>query len=380
MKEKVIVHIITGLNNGGAEAVLFRLVTHDSLNKHLVISMMNEGKYGFLLEEDGIQVFYLNMPRGRITWRGIKSLWTILSLNKPDVVQTWMYHADLVGGIIARLVGIKNVVWGIRNSTLLSGSTSRLTLIISKICAVLSYVIPRKIITCAKNAMEVHVEQGYCPSKFHVVPNGYDLNQFKPDSVARKKMRLDWEMSENLRLIGMVARFDPQKDISNLLDALVKLKGKVTNFHCLLIGNGMDLDNESLNQLIFAKEMGDYVSPLGSHNDIPAVMNALDIHILSSKFGEAFPNVLAEAMACGTPCIATDVGDANIIINNTGWIVPPQSPQSLSTAIMEALELNQEREAWGLLQQRCRNHIVENFSIDRMVNAYHSVWTNINCK
>jgi glycosyltransferase involved in cell wall biosynthesis len=374
MKGKVIVHIITGLNNGGAEAVLFRLVTHDRSNRHIVISMLGMGKYGTLLREAGILVRCLNMPKGKISLKGLIYLWKLIRRIEPYAIQTWMYHADLIGGVIARIAGHQNLIWGIRNSTLVPGLTSRTTIFIARLCASLSYILPHKIITCAQSAMDVHVALGYSSSKFVVIPNGYDFQQFRPDSGARKKMRLGWGIDGKIAVLGMVARFDPQKDVDNLFQSLKIAYDSNPNFHCVLIGSGMDKGKNQLIETLTRNQLENKVTLLGPHNNIAAVMNALDVHILSSKFGEAFPNVLAEAMACGTPCISTDVGDAKIILNSTGWIVPPQSPQSLSDAILEALELIKEKERWNLLQQECRNHIVDNFSINRMVNAFHSAW------
>lgn len=373
-KRKVIVHIITALDNGGAEAVLYRLVTNDPSNSHIVISMMGMGKYGPLLRKAGVLVYGLDMPKGRINFKGVWSLWKLLRRSKPDVVQTWMYHADLIGGIAARVAGIKNVCWGIRNSTLVPGLTSKTTILIARLCAMASYIVPHRMVTCAQKAMDVHISLGYCPSKFFLIPNGYDLHQFKPDKHGRKKLRYDWGIDENMTLLGMVARFDPQKDINNLLQALKIVTNSNSNFHCVLIGNGMDGGNKELVEALSQNGLNSKCTLLGPRNDIPAIMSALDIHILSSKFGEAFPNVLAEAMACGTPCISTDVGDAKLIVGATGWIVPAQSPQLLSNAILTALEVNKKKVNWNLQQQECINQIVENFGIDRMVSNYHLIW------
>ena len=105
-----ILHIITGLNDGGAEAVLYRLCKFDSAHKHIVVSLMVEGKYGPLLKELGVKLYCLNMPAGRIRFSGMIKLFKLLRQHKPDVIQTWMYHADLIGGVVGRLAGIKNIV------------------------------------------------------------------------------------------------------------------------------------------------------------------------------------------------------------------------------------------------------------------------------
>ena len=139
-----IVHIITGLSDGGAEAVLYRLCTNDSNAKHTVISLMGMGKYGSLLEQAGIEVYCLNMPAGRVTISGLRRLYSLLKQLKPDAVQTWMYHADLIGGVAARMAGIKNVYWNIRHTTLEKGKSKKSTIYIAKICAFLSRWVPKK--------------------------------------------------------------------------------------------------------------------------------------------------------------------------------------------------------------------------------------------
>jgi Glycosyltransferase len=121
----------------------------------------------------------------------------------------------------------------------------------------------------------------------------------------------------------------------------------------------------------------DNISLLGQRTDIATIMNSLDVHILSSSFGEGFPNVVAEAMACGTPCITTDVGDAAIIVGDTGWVVPPKDSQALANAMLEAMEEKQNNpQAWKARKQACRERIVNNFSIEKMVDSYHQVWFN----
>ena len=121
-----VLHVITGLNDGGAEAVLHRLIKHDPHDEHLVVSLTGEGKYGPVLRQSGVPVTALEMPRGRVTWQGLSGLWRVLRAQRPDVVQTWMYHADLLGGVCARVQGLP-VVWGIRNTTLVPGESRRST-------------------------------------------------------------------------------------------------------------------------------------------------------------------------------------------------------------------------------------------------------------
>jgi glycosyltransferase involved in cell wall biosynthesis len=367
-----ILNIITGLNNGGAEAVLYRLCVHDSNYKHIVISLMNEGKYGRLLKEAGVVVHCLNMPAGRVTLSGLYKLFKLIRKLKPNVVQTWMYHADLIGGVMARLAGIKNVFWNIRNSTLEPEKSKYSTILVNKLCAKLSKRVPKGIVCCAKKSVEVHGSVGYEISKMTVIFNGYDFSKFCviPNSQAQLKK----ELGDVFPLIGMVARFHPPKTHFDLLDAFTIVKKTGVPHKLVLVGKDINTSNIALIQKIELLGLKDEVLLLDQRSDIPAIMNSLDLNILSSS-SEGFPNVLAEAMACSTPCVTTDVGDAAFIVGDTGWVVPPKNPQALAKAILIALNEKQaDPSAWISRKVACSKRIVDNFDIETMVEKYHQVW------
>lgn len=370
---KTVLHIITSLNDGGAEAVLYRLCAYDRGNRHHVISLLDAGKYGPRLEQLGVSVTCLNMPRGRVTFRGLRGLWAELKRQNPDVVQTWMYHADFLGGIVTKLTSRARVYWGIHNTTLDIGKSSRGTIIVAKLCALLSPIVPRTIICCAEKSKEVHTALGYVANKMRVVPNGYDFSIFKQDCAAGNAVREKLGLDLAEPVIGLVARFNPQKDHANLLAALAILKQRGINPTCLLVGVGMEEGNAELVAMIQQLDLGSQVRLLGTRDDIPDIMNALDLHVLSSAFGEAFPNVLAEAMACGTPCVTTDVGDAPVIVGEAGWIVPPSDPAALATAIATALDAVRGAER-AEYRNAARAHVVDKFSIERMVSSYKLHW------
>lgn len=368
-----LVHVITGLNDGGAEGALYRLCQYDPLHRHIVVSLMDEGKYGPLLMAAGVEVHCLRMPQGKVTLSGLRRLWRLLRQLRPDVVQTWLYHADLIGGVIARLTGVRNIVWGIRHSNLTPGTVKRSTIWIAKLSAAMSTWVPTLIVCCSQQAVEAHKRIGYTADKFRLVPNGYDLARLAPDATSGLRLRTSLDLPADIPLLGMVARFDPQKDHVNLLAALGQLKRQSQTFNCLLVGTGMDATNDTLADLLRQQDLTDRVTLLGRRNDINVVMNALDIHVLSS-LGEAFPNVLAEAMACGTPCISTDVGDAAYIVGDTGWVVPPHDPSALAQGIQSALVALANTNTWESRQQAARQRIEENFTIERMVGMYDAVW------
>ena len=183
-----VVHIITGLDDGGAEAVLYRLCLNDKDNDHHVITLMDEGKYGPLLRNAGINVLCLNMPRGRLTPGGLLRLYRLLRGHRRAIVQTWMYHADLVGGLVARLAGNRCVCWGVRHGDL-GPDSRRSTIFIARLSWLFSSFLPRYIVCCAHRAAEVNQRFGYEKEKFVIIPNGYDTEQFQPDASVRDRVR-----------------------------------------------------------------------------------------------------------------------------------------------------------------------------------------------
>lgn len=375
MEADRIVHVITGLAEGGAEAVLYRLCTHDVPTRHVVVSLMDEGKYGPRLRAAGVTVYCLQMPRGRVTGRGLRQLWRIIREECPSVVQTWMYHADLLGGLVARLAGVSRICWGVHNSELAPGKSRRSTIWIARVNALLSRWVPESIVCCARRAQVTHERLGYKPKHWALIPNGYEVEVFRPDSWVRGRLRTQLGIPDDLPLLGTVARFDPQKDHATLLHALGLLARQGIRFHCVLVGRDMEPTNRVLRAGLAREGLEDVVQLLGQRDDIPALMTALDVHVLSSAYGEAFPNVLAEAMACGTPCVATDVGDAAQIIGETGWVVPPSDATALAQGIAAALALRcNEPERWEGLQRAARRRIVEHFEVGRMVQRYRAVW------
>ena len=367
-------HVITGLNDGGAEAVLFRLCIHDRHNRHTVISLMGDGKYGGLLRERGIPVHSVGMEQGVLKAAAPWKLWRLLRAEKPDVLQTWMYHADLLGGVIGRLAGTRAICWGIRHTTLEPGLSKSRTIRIAQTCARLSRWVPKKIICCAQSAADVHAELGYSRDKMVVIRNGYDLDRFRPDLDARQKIRAELGVPCEGMVFGMVGRFNPQKDHANLIGAFETLRREGQDVYCVLVGHGMDWHNEKLTGWINTAGLGERVLLAGTRSDIPAVMNALDVHVLSSSFGEAFPNVLCEAMACGTPCVTTDVGDAVAIVGEAGWVVRAKDSEALGDGMRAAMQCRAEEDRWGRRKRAARERVREHFSLDAMVAQYREVW------
>jgi glycosyltransferase involved in cell wall biosynthesis len=372
-----VVHIITDLLDGGAEAILYRLIvaTKNQVCHHVIV-LMDPAKYGPMIEAAGVRVDALDMPRGRVTPRGIWHLFSLLRASQGDVIQTWMYHGDLIGGAVARLAGHSSIAWGVHHSELDSTTMAFSTRMVVRACAMLSHVVPQRIVSCSQAGARIHRDIGYA-DKFSVVANGYDTEAFRPNDEARARLRAQWRVPSGAPLIGLVGRLHPSKDHRNLLKALARVRITRPDVRCVLVGAGCDPAEPQLREMIDELRLADAVILLGQRNDVPSIMNALDVHVLSST-GEAFPNVVAEAMASGTPCVVTNVGDAALIVGPTGITVPPRDPEALAAAIGEILdERKLDSQRWQARRHAARDRIVENFSLPRMAIDYRRLWANL---
>lgn len=361
-----IIHIITSLDDGGAEAILYRTCKNLKDHQQKVISLKGKGKYGDLIEKEGIDVICIKPFN-------ILHLFYVLFQNKPNVVQTWLYHANLIGGLVAKLVGIKKIFWGIHNSSLIPGISKYSTILLSSLSAKFSSWIPYKIIVVSKKAIKFHLDIGFEKNKMVYIPNGYDLEEFKPNIIHRNFFRREIGIEENEFLIGLVGRYDSIKDHNSFFKALSEIEKLKINISAVLVGKGITKSNKEISQDLIQQNIKSKVCLLGSRNDIPKIMNGIDILVLPS-ISEAFPNVINEAMACGTPCIVTDVGDSSLIVGDTGWIVPPKTPFQLAKAIAEAESEFRIKPKWERRQFLCRERIQKNFSIDKMIKNYIAVW------
>ena len=371
-----ILHIISGLKSGGAEKILFRLCEHDKEFRHVIISLTDFQDDDMVLNQGNVSVHKLNFSDRKLNLYELFKLYKHIKQIKPDVVQTWMNHADFIGGIIARIAGIKNIFWGVHQTILIKGKSKASTIMIVKLNAILSNLIPNKIIYCAEKSREVHELIGFKKSKGVVIQNGYDINIFRQNDSLRKDFRDKLRISQDAFVIGHVASYDPLKDQDTLIKSLGNLLQRKIKFSAVLVGENLDNLNDHLVSSIKDNGLSDNVYLLGTRDDILSVMNAIDLFLLSSV-SEAFPNVLNEAMACGTPCLATDVGDSSFIVDKTGWIVQPKDSKAMADACINALnEKEQNNEYWKKRKEACRERIIKNFSFEKMINKYKDIWVH----
>lgn len=371
-----VAHVIIGLNVGGAELMLSRLIESQYTHKdivHSVISLTDLGVLGKRLVEQGINVYCLGMTsifRGPLVFVKLR---TLLKQLQPDVIHTWMYHADLLGGLAARSIGLRNIVWCIRSTDIRKGG-SKVTLLIRKLCACLSGWVPRVIVCAADASRTVHEAVGYKANKMLVIPNGFDMDKLLVSNSAGIAVRKELGIDPNDILVISVGRFNPVKDHKTFIAAAGKLAAQFNNVKFLLVGRDLDFTNRPLMEMIAVTNKADKFYLLGERNDVASCLKASDIFCLHSVT-EGFPNVLGEAMAAGLPCVTTDVGDAAYLLNNPDWVVPAESPDLLALKLSELLTLaSEERTKLG---QAASNRIRDHFTMDVVSKRYRALYDSV---
>ena len=371
-----VLHVITGLGQGGAEAVLFRLIqTSSSPDMHTVVSMRDEGFYGERLRSLGASVSALEIGSQRGFLSAFFKLRQVVRDVAPDVIQTWMYHADLLGGLVGRIEQVP-VVWGLHNSNFEKKHTKSLTRKVVGLCAVLSRFVPRKIVTCSNVARALHEEIGYCRSKFKLIQNGVSVGEFARDVDAGSDVRRLLGIPENHLVYVNVARFHPQKDHGNLIEAFERAFSDRDDVHLILCGAGVSADNRDFSTLLRDRKSVGRIHCLGSRSDVAKILSGSDYFVLSS-LGEAFPCSIVEAMASELPCIVTDVGDCSEIVGDTGWAVSACSPTQLESALRTTSQITTEKRAE--IGERARSRVIENYTIEKMSKEYDVIWREV-CK
>jgi glycosyltransferase involved in cell wall biosynthesis len=213
---------------------------------------------------------------------------------------------------------------------------------------------------------------GYAADKMVVIPNGFDLDLFRPQKTARLSVRQEFGIPDNTLLIGLVGRYNRQKDYGNFVEAAAMLHRQIPTTHFLLCGDGVNWENNLLAQRIDAAGLRSYSHLLGRRQDIPWLVAALDIACSSSSFGEGFPNVIGEAMACGVPCVVTDVGDSALIVGDTGKVVLPRDPAALASAWRDLID---QGETMRLrLGEAARSRIKKNFDLQSIARRYENLY------
>lgn len=370
MKKKIL-HIIVGLGNGGAENTLFKLLKK-SKNKFdtcvLVLGTHNSIDWKFNKEK--INIIRIKIKNKFFIIFKILKIYYLIKRYNPDLIQTWMYHSDFVGSVIGNFLLKKKVIWCIRHTSLIFFKSKFITIIIAKFCSFLSKKFVEQIIYSSTESKIYHQSIGYDKSKGIEILNGYD-----PKDFTYLTSRKD---SNKIINLGILANYRPQKDFPTFFKALSILNKKKISFQCIMAGHNIDHKNKQLSLLIKNYNLSNKIFLLGELKITKYFFKKIDYLVLSSSFGESFPNVLAEAMLHGIPCVSTEVGSAKKIINGLGWICKTSDPIGLSKSINQAIKFKLTNiEEYKKLKKKVRSSIIKRYHIDYMTQNYFNTWEQV---
>jgi glycosyltransferase involved in cell wall biosynthesis len=365
-----ILHIITGLDVGGAERSLYNLSSNypndECKNYFLSVTNCEKSHYFHLLRSKGFEVYSLEVKSIFSFLPSLLKLFTIVRKINPDLIQGWMYHGNFFA-LIAKFLAKNSpfLLWNVRTALDSSKSLSLGTKLINVFLSKISFI-PDKIIYNSKNSIKDHTSLGYSSKNSILIHNGFDCSKWIPSDNIRKKVRQKIGISLSTICFVYVGRNHEQKNLPLLFGAFEK--ASLISNDIALICIGKDLDKEFL-----AKNHAKIIF-LGASKSVESLLPAFDVFCLSSNW-EGFPNVIGEAMSCGLPCITTDVGDSKYIVGSCGWTVQTDNEDLYFNAILEALKINTgELKA---LKKSARNRILNNFTMNQMLNKYSNLYSSL---
>ncbi len=371
-----VAHIITGLMVGGAEMQLARLLTAMPRSDFppLVISLLPEGPVATRIRALGIPVVSLGMRRG---WPSVPALFRLrreLRSFRPRIIQGWMYHGNVAGSLGAMAVPRTPVVWTILQTLYDPALERRGTRLVLSAGARLAKRVAG-IVYNSQVSKRQHEAAGYRPERSAVFPNGFDVDEFRPSPSAASSLRAELSLPPDRALVGVVNRYHPMKGYEAFLRAarLVLDAGANASFVCA--GREVAPSNPALQGLIRELGLADRVHLLGERSDTASLFAGFDVTCCPSTWGEGFPNVVGESMACGTPCVVTDIGDAPYAVGDTGLVVPPGNPPDLARAILQILTMPPP--ARQRLGDAARLRVAREFSLQRYAENYAALYQEV---
>lgn len=373
MKQIRVVHVITSLSVGGTQTALWRLLAGSDRTRFpsSVVTLGEALEPAERIRALDIEVVDLGMRPGVPHPGALLALARYLRAVRPHIVQSWLYHADVLATLAVPLSGRPKLLWNIRCSVTRAG---RRPPAIVRALAVLSRR-PDAVVANSRAGLEYHVACGYRPRRAVVIPNGFDVPSDSERDADAASVREELCLPRGASLIGLMARYHPIKDHQTFFRAAAILASGRPDVHFVLAGDNVTETNEEIARMAGDARLAGRVHLLGRRADVLRLTRAVDIASLSSIYGEGFPNVVGEAMACGTPCVVTDVGDTAWIIGDSGKVVAPADPSALAAAWEEVLTLpSQERRALG---ERGRARIAQTFSESAVQRAYETLYTQV---
>jgi len=371
-----ILHIINSLDVGGAENALVNLISAESgRNHHRVVSLTGLGAFAAPLQALGVEIHPLDFRRPHRIPAEFARLVQLLRRQPPQLVQTWMYHADVVGGLACRCAGRRlPLVWGVRLTEVDPAGIKRTTRLLVRCAGLLSRWLPDAIIANAAESIASHAAYGYDVRKFHIVGNGFDTQRFRPDDARRQQLRRQLAIADDRVLVGLVGRYSTQKNQDGFLAAAGKAAQAMPSLDFVLCGRGIGPDNQTLAALSRQHQLDGRLHLLPEQPDVETVFAGLDVYASASR-AEGFPNVVAEAMACGVPCVVTDVGNCRELVGDSGIVCPSSDPAAMAAAIGELAAMSPATRA--AMGQQARQRIKQAYSREQMLRGFEAVWDEV---
>ncbi len=367
-----VTHLTTGLEVGGAQTALRYLVSRADRQMFDmdVVSLTSVGPIGEDLRRQGVRVDALEMKASRPNPLTVFKLMVELQRRRTDILQCWMYHADLLGALAGIPIRRTKVFWNLRQTNLDPSHSKPLTRATAYACSKLSRFVPHTIVCGSHAARDIHVEFGYDSRKMVVIENGVDVEKFAPSPESRRKLRQELGLSLGTKLIGLVARFHPQKDHRTFIRMARIVRANDPTAEFVLCGEGIDRGNAELMNWINQADLVGHIHLLGRRSDLEMVTAALDVGISSSASAEGGANTLIEALASGVPCVATDVGDSKRIVGSAGFVVAVADAEAMAQRTLTLLNAGAGR-AYGLI---ARHRATDHFDIKSVVRQYEEIY------
>lgn len=369
-----ILHVITGLTTGGAERMLVKFIeeTKDIID-HTVISLIDKGTQGDYLNNIGVKVIEIGAQKSILFPLFILRYLVAVKNINPDIIQGWMYHGNIFAVCAGTIINKSQVVFNIRHSMHGIKKEKNLTRWTIKLNGILSRFAGAIIYNSHTSKLQ-HQEIGFKPQKALVIPNGFNEKVYIKNNLLIKNLRQELNISENKFIFGKVGRNHPMKNHIGFLKSAVKVIEKYENVHFIIVGRDIPTDAQ-LQSFIVEESLEHYVTLLGERNDMNRLMNILDCLVVNSSWGEAFPNVIGEAMLCQKPCIVTDVGDSKRIIEDTGISIAADDVEALSDAMLNFVYM--EEGELAVLGIKARKIITEKYSIEKIARTYVNLYFSL---
>ena len=365
-RQTQLLFLLRSLNYGGTERQLMTLARrlHEKGESVAVITLYPHGAFRENLEAAGVQIFSLE----KLTrWDVVGFIGRLIGLVRelrPAILHGYLGTSNILTVLLKPLFPGIRIVWGVRASNMDLNQYGWVDRALYRLERALS-CFADLIIVNSYSGLDHAVGHGFPRKKMRVIPNGIDTDQFRPDPESGKQFRKDWGIGEKEHLICLVGRLDPMKGHPTFLKAAALLTRERTDVRFLCVGNGPQPYQSWLRSMSEELGLGKRLLWLSSAENMSAIYNAMDVMTSSSSFGEGFSNAIGEAMACGVPCVVTDVGDSKRIVGDFGEVVPPANPSALAQAWSRTLTPHENEER---RRRQIRTRIMEQYGLHALAN------------